>query len=66
IVKIKFQNPYLRMQVGVLFLYKYKLCIKHVLLIKSFTWLVIGLSQSKEAGIKVLTAACNAVEFASR
>ncbi|CAI9004613.1 hypothetical protein EMIT0194P_900001 [Pseudomonas serbica] len=30
-----------------MFLYKYKLCIKHVLLIKSFTWLVIQFSQLK-------------------
>ncbi|WP_205620541.1 hypothetical protein, partial [Pseudomonas psychrophila] len=53
-------------QTGILFLYKYKLCKKPVLLIRPFAWLTPRLSQSKEAGNKVLTAACNAVECAPR
>ena len=51
------------MQSGILFLYKYKLCKKLVLLTRSFAWLTNRLNV---AGNKVLTAACNAVEFASR
>ena len=40
------------MQVGVLFLYKYKLCKKHVLLTKSFTWLVLRFLEQKKQELR--------------